>query len=85
MEKLLKEFKKLIGNCQITHSAIPFLMKKLEINIIMIRDITRQLYDNLLTEQFNDNNFYIIMLNLGNYHYETVGAEFYMLIKMIML
>lgn len=74
LEELLQEFKTLIGNCQITHAAIPFLMKKLEINIIMIRDSTRKLYDNLLTDQFNDNNLYIIMLNLGNYHYETVGV-----------
>lgn len=73
LKELLQNFKKLIGHCQITHAAIPFLMKKLEINIIMIRDSTRKLYDNLLTEKFNDNNLYIVMLNLGNYHYEAVG------------
>ena len=37
IETLLDNFKDLIVNCQITHTAIPFLMKKLEINIIMIK------------------------------------------------
>jgi hypothetical protein len=72
IDTLLENFKELIGKCQITHAVIPLLMRKLNINIIMINDKTRNIY-NLLVDKYNDKNLYIIMLNLGNYHYESCG------------
>src|SRR5579872_870479 len=71
IKKNFKEFKKLIKSCEITTDAIPFLMNKLQINIIMIQDTNRKLYN--LEIPYNNKNFYIIMLNLSNFHYESCG------------
>ena len=69
--KNYENFKELIKSCEITTDAIPYLMDKLQINIIMLQDIDRKLYN--LETSYNDNNLYIIMLNLSNYHYESCG------------
>jgi hypothetical protein len=71
IQKNFTKFKTLIGECQITLKAIPYLMEKLKINIIMFQDINRKFYK--LGVPYNDNNLYIIMLNLNNFHYESCG------------
>lgn len=74
LEENMEQYKNELLTCWVNATHIEYLMKKLNINVIMILDTTRKLYPGINQSWYNDKNDYIVMLNIKETHYESCGV-----------
>lgn len=77
LEENIEEYKNELLTCWINATHIQYLMKKLNINVIIVLDTTRKLYSGINPSWYNDKNNYIIMLNIKETHYESCGILYF--------